>query len=698
MVVGSELTAAGADTGTDGPRSNQVYGANLIGSAVGRLASLLVLNAVAGEGAVIVAVMLAAIAGLFFGLASRQFAAGSRGNRFLIIAVGLVILSSLFALLRPPEALAQRLSPYKTLSILTQAFDARHTFTESDATSRVDVIESSTLHVMPGLSLLAPVQLPPQAGLMLDGDSLMPISNLDPESTEAQVIADNLPGGLAYRLRPEANVLVIEAGTGMDVLMALAAGAKRLTAVEENDLVIDLLTGPYREFSNDLYLRPQVEIVQQAGRVFARQQGGANGGEYDVVVVALTDPHRPVTSGAYSLTEDYLYTVEAFEEYLDTLGPDGLLVVTRWLQTPPSESARLFGALADALANGGARPADQLLAFRTLRTMTVIAGRQPFSNQEIETARAFLDQRNYDAVYYPGITAADLNRYNLLVDPVYHDLFQQVLTDPGGTYADYRFDIRPSTDNRPFFYHFFKWRQTPEIIAGLGLTWQPFGGSGYFVLVALLILVSLSSAILIVGPLLLKRRQSAARPSVDVTAWRGRVFLYFACLGLAFLFVEIPIAQRFILILDKPVTALAIVLFSLLLFSGLGSLTVHRWSMPWALLLLVALIAAYPLLLEPVSRLALDQVAWGRVMLSILALAPMGYLMGLPFAGGLRVVETREPGLVPWAWAINGSFSVISSVLAVMIALSWGLSAVLWLGAIAYGLALLAFRGLWPAR
>ncbi|MGD8805838.1 MAG: hypothetical protein PVH65_08295 [Chloroflexota bacterium] len=698
LLVGGELMAAGADRRPDGPRSNQVYGANLIGSAAGSLVSLVVLNAVGGQGAVVATVMLAGVAGLLFGLAGRPFGAERRKDRLVMAAAGLLILASLFALLKPPDSLAQRLSPYKTLSILGQAFDARHTVTDWDATARVDVIESSTLHVMPGLSLLSPVGLPVQAGLMLDGDNLMPISNLDAGSAEAEAIANNLPGGLAYLLRPEAEVLVIEAGTGTDVLMGLAAGAERVTAVEENGLIIGLMKGEYRAFSHELYDRPGVEVVNRSGRVFARQLGREGQGAYDVVAVALTDPHRPVTSGAYSLTEDYLYTVEAFEEYLGLLGPDGLLVVTRWLQTPPSESARLFATLATAVNESGGDATDQLLAFRTLRTMTVIAGRQPFTANDLATTRAFLEERDYDAVYYPGIRAEDLNRYNLLAEPVYHDLFQRILADPAATYANYRFDIRPSTDNRPFFYHFFKWRQTPEILASLGLTWQPFGGSGYFVLVALLILVSLASAGLIIGPLLLKRRRWTSGQAAPVKGWRWRVFFYFACLGLAFLFVEIPIAQRFILVLDKPVTALAVVLFALLLFSGLGSLTVRRWSLPWALLLLITLIAASPLLLEPVSRLALGQSAGGRILLTVLALAPIGFLMGLPFAGGLGVVEAREPGLAPWAWAINGSFSVISSVLAVMIALSWGFSAVLWLGAAAYGLALLAFRGLWPGR
>ena len=175
------------------------------------------------------------------------------------------------------------------------------------------------------------------------------------------------------------------------------------------------------------------------------------------------------------------------------------------------------------------------------------------------------------------------------------------------------------------------------------------------------------------------------------------MFIYFACLGLAFLFVEVPLAQRIILVLGQPVTALAIVLFTVLLFSGLGSLTAPRWPLGWALALLVVAIAGYPLLLRPLLRLALAWPEWARGVSSVVILAPLGYLMAVPFAGGLRRVEVHDQPLVPWVWAINGSFSVISAVLAVMVALSWGFSVVLWLGALAYAGALVAFARV-PAR
>ena len=460
-----------------------------------------------------------------------------------------------------------------------------------------------------------------------------------------------------------------------------------------------------------LYDDPRVTVIEQSGRVFARRlnlEPRMAQESFDLAIVALTDPHRPVSSGAYSLTEDYNFTVDSFADYLQMLGDDGLLVVNRWLQTPPSESARTFGAIAEALRSAGIKPEDHLIAFRTLRTMTIMAGRQPVTAEEIDIVRDFLESRNFDAVYFPGIGPEDLNRHNVLAEPEYHELFDDILDDPETTYAEYPFEIRPPTDNRPFFFHYFKWRQTPEILAGLGMTWQPFGGSGYFVLVALLILVSLASAVFIIGPLLINRfyaRSASDGGQIPVSEtgespaappfWRWRVFVYFACLGLAFLFVEVPLAQRFILILDQPVTALAVVLFAILLFSGIGSLTVRRWRLPLGLGLLIILIVLYPLLLDWMTAFALGQPAWARIVLTILVIAPLGYLMGLPFTGGLQVVEKREASLIPWTWAINGSFSVVSSVLAVMVALSWGFSAVLWLGAVAYAGALIAFGRLW---
>ncbi len=711
LIVGSALEAAGQ-------RSHRAYAVNLAGSAAGGLGAIPALAAFGSEGTVMLAAALGFAAAGLYGLAEGAFPSEysvlpvpRRPTRSAIrstlhatrTALPYLIpaLLALYFAARPPAFLVQRLSPYKALSIYRLAPDARLALTRQDAAARVDVIESSSIHSLPGLGLTAAIAAPPpQAGLLVDGDNLMPITGLDPDSAAARALADHLPQSLAFRLRPAARTLILAPGGGFDVLAALAAGAGPVTVVEQNRLILEIVRDDYRSFTGRLYTRPEVRLAQQSSRSFARRPPE----KYDVALLALTDPYRPVTSGAYSLSENYLYTVQAFEDYLDALSPGGLLVFNRWLQVPPSEEVRAFATLAEALRRSGREPVPAyLLAFRSMRTATFIAGERPFTTEEVALARSFLEQRGLDPILLPDVAAEETNRFNVLAGPIYYDAFRALLADPGRFLAENPFDVRPPTDDRPFFFHYFRWRQTPEILATLGLTWQPFGGSGYFVLLALLLLLTLASAALIFGPLLLRRgRERIAAPP----GLRRRALLYFLCLGTGYLLVEIALAQKLILLLDQPVLALAAVIFALLTFSGIGSLTAPRWPPPAppgtcvrgrcasgagvrpALLLLAGLIVLYPSGIGWLERAALGWPSGLRLLAVCLSLAPLGLLMGVPFARGLAALHQVAPDLVPWAWAVNGSASVIAPVLGVMVALAGGFSAVLLLGAAAYAVAL----------
>jgi spermidine synthase len=672
--------AVGGLLAADTEGLHRVYAANLAGSAAGAVIALPLLGWVGGEGALFVSAALGlAAAGMYPAPRRRVWTA----LRTAGITAGVLALM-LVATVRPGWA-APRLSPYKALSQALLAPGAQHTFSEWGVQARVDVVESETIHVMPGLSQNALIDAPPrQAGMTLDGDNLQPLTALAPEDELAETLAANVPEAAARTLRSDAgHVLVLYPGGGWSALMALAGGAPEVTLVERNPLVVDALRGQYAGYTRGLYDDPRVDVRVIEGRTYARRAGES----FDVVIVALSDGFHPVTSGAYSLGEDYRYTVEAVEDYLDRLRPGGALIVTRWLQTPPTESLRTLGAIRAALVRrGAADPAAQIAAFRSLRTMTFVVSNEPFTADDLAALRDFAASRAYDLVWLPGIAPGEVNQYARLPEPVYYMDFSALLADPAGFVRGYDFDIRPARDDRPFFFHYFRWRQTPEVLAGLGRTWQPFGGSGYFVLVALLIVVAALAALFIVGPLVVGRT-GAIRAAGPI---RIRALAYFFALGLAFLFVEIPLAQRFILYVGQPVTALALVLFALLLFSGLGSLTAPRWPLRRALGLVVIAAALTPLALGWLFGATLGWPAAARIAAGVLSLAPLGTLMGVPFAGGIRLVERIAPGIVPWAWAINGSASVISGVLAVMAALSWGFTAVLWLGAAAYGAALAA--------
>ncbi len=661
---------------------HRIYAANLAGSGLGCITFLALLSRLGGEGVLFVSAALGMVAAGLFHTSPRWLL---RLGKCMGIGVGVGVLLAL-AIWRPAW-IVLRLSPYKALSQALLASDARHTFSAWSLQGRVDVVESSTIHIMPGLSQNAPVARPPlQAGLTLDGDDMKPITALAPQDDLTQTLAAYVPEAVAVALRPHAeHYLILEPGGGWSVLMALASGVPAITTVERNPLVVSLLQNEYSTFSHGLYQDPRVEVVLAEGRTYVRQTHVT----FDVVLVALSDSFHPVTSGAYSLSEDYRYTVEALGDYLNRLTPSGILVLTRWLQRPPTESVRTLATIQAALQRRGiVHPEVHIAAFRSLRTMTFVVSPAPLSTAERTTIRTFVDSRGYDLVWLPDISPEEVNRHNRLPEPLYYDAAQALFTDATGFMTSYAYDIRPATDDRPFFFHYFRWRQTPEVLARLGQMWQPFGGSGYLVLVALLVLVILLAAVFICGPLVVRRAgERAIRAPSQVKAL---ALVYFSMLGLAFLFVEIPLAQRFILFLGQPALALAVVLFAILTFSGLGSLSAPRWPLLPALAALVTVTVATPLLVRGLFALALGWPLALRIALAAVSLAPLGVLMGIPFARGTALVERIAPGLIPWVWAINGSASVISGVLAAMAALSWGFSVVLWLGAAGYAIALLA--------
>ena len=654
----------GACLSTAGGEAHLPYAANLSGSALGCLLALILLMAFGGEGALAFSVSMGFLAAAIF--PSKPV---FRIPCLLLTAIGLV-----FAV-RFPSGLTLRLSPYKPLAVSQLLPDAETTITQWSASARLDAIESRSIHVFPGLSLNARVSLPQQTALFIDGEGPFPINNLDPQDETAITLASHMPSGLAYLLRPESRVLILQPGAGLEAVLALASGAKHVTMSDQEPLITETISGYYADFSRSLIEDPRLDVLPRSDRGALHVVSEP----YDVILFALSDPYRPVTSGAFSLGEDFTLTVEAFHDAYDRVANDGLLVITRWLGTPPSESARAWATLLAAMEmQGVVDPGKNLIAYRGMRTATMIASPRPFTTDELQTVRRFLTSNAFDPIHLPDLDPDELNRFNRLPSDTYHELFQSMLIDRNAAVSAYSFNLEPPCDDRPFFFHYFRWRQTPEILAALGLTWQPFGGSGYFVLLALLALMLLLALPLIVAPWLVIRRrrsqQQASRMSMG----------YFAFLGAGYLLVEIPLISRLTLLLDRPALSLAVVLFTLLLASGVGSLLSPRLPLRRMLPLLVAVVFLSTLLLPLATNASLSWNLWLRLLLAAVILSPIGVLMGIPFAAGLQRLERRMPGMIPLAWSINGAVSGLSGVVAVIVALDWGHSAALLLGAASY--------------
>lgn len=657
-------------------RAHRLYAANLAGSALGGLVPVATLPW-AGEGTVLAVAALGLLAAAVFAWPAPDKNKARRP--YLVPAVLLAGCCLLIGVsTQPPAPLRLRLSPYKGLSQVLRFPDTQLTWQRWNAVSRVDRVASSAVHQAPGLSLSYAGPLPAQDGLFVDGDDLSPVAKAAEGQNLGELMADltgYLPVALPYQLRPGAQALVLEPRGGLDLWVALSQGAGGVLAVESNPLVV--------EAAGDIYRDPRLRLVTDEGRAYARRSTEM----FDVVHLALTDSYRPVTSGAYSLGERYDLTVEAFQDYLARLQPGGLLAVERWLQLPPSEELRAGATAIEALRRLGVDdPAAQLVVIRDWQVGLILVKNGAWTAEELAAVRGFCQARSLDLVAMPGLREDETNRYNVLSEPVYFRAFRELLAQPEDLVAIHSYDVRPTTDDRPFFFHFFKWSQVRTVIQQIGRTWQPWGGSGYLVLVALLALAAAAAAVLILLPLAIKRGQAA------VHGPRGRALAYFGLLGLGFLFVEIPLIQRFILFLGQPIYAFTAVAAALLAFSGLGSLAAPRVDVRRTLPILAGLILVYPVLLPFLFRALLGMPLAIRLLATVLSLAPLGVLLGMPFPGGLRWLARRAPGLVPWAWAVNGCASVLSSILAALIALSIGLSWVLATGALAYAGAWLALE------
>jgi len=647
--------------------ASKVYSSNLAGSAIGCLAAAASPTLLGGEGTVMLDALLGALASGAFDL-SRKPKAKKGLQHFLSISV------LLFLTLRPPSFLEVHLSPYKGLSQIMRYPGTKVVFRRWNAFSRVDVVESESIRSAPGLSLVYPNPPPPQLGVFTDGSNLSPITKAD----GGMEFLDYLPTSLPYLLRPGAKALIIEPKGGLDVLTALWEGASSVTAVESNPLIVEAMRAEFGDFAGGIYDDPRVEVVVESGRSYIRRTHE----RFDVIELSLADAYRPITSGAYSLSENYTYTVEGFADCLAHLNEGGLLAVPRWLQLPPSESLRASALAVTALEMMGVRnPEKRMVVIRSLQTSLLLVRKGDFTAQEIELVKRFCRERRFDLVYYPGMAPTEANRYNVLPEPSYYRAFQELLSgDRARFYAAYPFDIAPPSDDRPFFFHFFKWSQAPAILQLYGKIWQPFGGSGYFVLVALLILALLASVALVLLPLAFRAHHAA--PLQPSPHWA--VFTYFALLGFGYIFIELPLMQRYILFLGQPTYSFAAVLGAILLFSGLGSLASPRLPLRWALLALIALILLYPFLLPPFFRLFLARSLGVRLLASLLSLAPLGFLMGMPFPKGISLIGEIAPDLIPWAWGVNGCASVSASILATMLAVSFGFNRVLVGAGLAY--------------
>jgi predicted membrane-bound spermidine synthase len=503
--------------------------------------------------------------------------------------------------------------------------------------------------------------------------------------TSKAKIAATRPAGeissLAHALFPDGaeRVLVIGPGGGRDVVHALSAGAKHVTGVEINPLIAKtIMQERFVGQSGGLYGDPRVKVVVADGRSYVR----AASERFDVIQASLVDTWAATAAGAFALTENTLYTVEAFEDYYRHLTPDGVITMTRWHSGDGGETARLLLLATGTLERLGV-PAGQTrkhIFYATKDNLgTLVAKRGELTEEELGRLDEAATQGGFQVVVSPFSEPAT-NRLAAMIDA---GAWSQAV-------AAEREELRPPSDDRPFFFYFAKLKDLWRLEGRLD---GPMNDPSLWMLISLLTVCVLTVSFILV-PLALRGMPRASDGGVGATYRRSLALAYFALLGLAFIVVEMAMLQKLTFFLGHPSYALLVVLFSLLIATAVGARLSGRIAdarLGRTLLvvggLLALLVGVYALVLGPGLRGLVGWSIGARIPLAALLVALPGVLMGMMLPSGIRMLGRRDAELIPWAWGLNGATSVIGTVAATVVAIYVGFAGTLGIGAVGYLLA-----------
>jgi hypothetical protein len=647
-------------------RINVVYAADLLGAAFGCIILIPLLDRLGAPGVVLAAAAMAIGASTLFAAEQARPRAAMAGAVLLAI---------------PITGQVTGVAGFDVVDTKGHKGD-RVLFAKWNSFSRIGVYERT--HGDWSLSAAYQGRLPDTRYMDIDSAASTPILSVAPDLSNAQYLRYELTA-LAYHLAettPGFKALVIGPGGGRDLVSALVFGAGHVDGVEINPIIADdVMRGQFREFSGGIYTHPRIRIAIDDGRSFVRRSTE----RYDVIQASLVDTWAATAAGAYTLTENTLYTVEAFNDYLDHLTDRGLLTITRWV----FDGLRLVSLARAASEMHGWPLADRIAIVRHDRVATFLLKKTPFSPADVSRLRDVARQLDFDVLYAPGdnenAAIAD-EEVDGTATADYARLVQS--SDPQRFYDTFTADIRPTSDDRPFFFHTTKLQDQFSVAFGRKMLF----GNG---LSALLTLLGISASLVVafvLGPLALADR--------DTTHPRGWFFwlVYFGALGAGFMLIEVAVLQRFVLLLGHPVYSLTVTLFSLLLGTGLGagwSRHIGQQSLRRAVAVALVVIAGIGLaVIASITPLVTWAIPFSRPLrmgIAAALLVPIGIALGIPMPTGLRLLSSRAPDMVPWAWGMNGAFSVLGATLSIFIAMNWGFQATLLAASVTYLLGLAAF-------
>lgn len=675
IVVAIALTRIGGRVGV-------LYGWDLVGAATGALAVVPLLEWFDLTSVMLLAGSAAALATFCFARFAAAAEAGTAPVRYRrpAVVLGVVLVAAAGANVAADAAVRVRFTKGKPLPAVTDVADWNsHSFVVVQPPST-----GAPVYWGPGAQASqAPVTL---AWMVIDGEAATAMTAWDGHRASLDWARHDLTS-LPHHLR-QGRAAIIGVGGGRDVLSALWAGHHRVVGIEINGVLIDLLERSHRAFAG-IADDPAVELVHDEARSYLRRSNE----RFDVIQMSLIDTWAATGAGAFTLTENGLYTREAWQVFLGSLAPGGILSVSRWFNPSDlSETNRLLSLGVAALIDRGiADPRSQVVLFGRGPIATLLVSATPFTETDRLTLERLAQAERFEPLVSPWHTGAIDRLERIAASRSHGDL--AVAT------ADGLYDFSPPTDQRPYFFNILK----PGFgmvahVPDEGIAWGNL--SATMTLAALCVVATVLVLAIIVWPL-----AAAGRPVMPGGTFAASL-LYFALIGSGYMFVQIPFLQRFSVLLGHPTYTFAIVLFSMILFTGIGSFLSERIAVEpagagrvWLLPIVIAVvIAAARLAIDPAAQIASGFGLAGRTLVVLAFTAPLSMLLGCCFPVGMRLVGRLSDTAAAWFWGVNGACGVLASVFAVAISMWIGIDTNLVLAAALYLLLLVPLYWLAPAR
>jgi len=655
---------------------SRVYFSDLLGASTGSLVSVWAIPTLGVTNLVIGVGLLGACAGLVMDSLEKGF--GNVKNWLQVTFLGLCLAAGLYfdpylVHVPPSKPLFYGVNPWKTDSDLV--------LSRWSVVGRIDITRPirRQLSAFGGevSSRVRDIQWE-HVFIYQDGQAPTGILKTDGNLSKMPFLRNYLQAA-PYALQRNPKVLVIGIGGGVDGLIALAHGATEVVGVDINRFITEAITRRYDRYTGRIFNRPDVKIIVAEGRHYLSRTKDC----YDLIQLSGVDTFTALASGAYALTETYLYTTEAIKEYWNHLHDGGILSFSRWYFKPPRETLRLAAMMVQALEEMGIpEPWRHIAIVNGASWAETLLKKTPFSPEEMEVLRTWARENRFELMYDPYV----------VMDSEFDAVLRSSGRDREEFFDRYVYNVRPASDDRPFFFDYYKWKHLFRKETGkYGFIATSMPLSLWTLLFSLIQILLLAIFGILYPHLKLKEALTAKRGKLAVVC-------YFGALGLGFIFIEIALIQKLMVFLGGPTYSFSITLFSILLFSGLGS-----YFTGWLNLEPKKIFLTLPLVLVLLSvgvsqALSLAVPHWlgfslpVRAGLAVLVLAPLAFVMGMPFPSGIRLLSRYEPNLVPWAWAANSFLTVFGSLFCIFLSMMLGFQMVFYLAALVYGLGFLFFQ------